>query len=88
MLFRSEVGSERLKYHALVDLGAHLNVLSWNVYTKLKKSNIQQQQRMITGFNGSTSMSPGYVELQLYIQGMPLLQGNSYDYGCGIEQNR
>lgn len=51
--------------------GAHFNVVSWNIYTQLKNSKIQQQQRVITGFNGSTSVSPGYVELQLYIQGMP-----------------
>lgn len=51
--------------------GAHFNVVSWNIYTQLKNSKIQQQQRVITRFNGSTSVLPGYVELQLYIQGMP-----------------
>ena len=36
-----EVGSERLKYHALIDSGAHLNVVSWNIYAKLKRICVQ-----------------------------------------------
>ena len=65
------IRTDQILAHALVDSGAHINTISWNLYNQLPELQLRQEPKTLMGFNGNQSISPGYVILMVTVKGLP-----------------
>ena len=63
-------GTDQHQIHALVDSGAHLNTISWDLYQRMRNISLHVMERQFVGFNGTILTTKGSIKLPIYIKGV------------------